>query len=139
MPLDERKDRWHAMMVALRANSVHDWASHFLQLSPTKPKAGSSTGRWTEPGFQGPPAWTSLARSEPLRAAFLSSFLINLGRKAQLRGRSFARSALFHWFRALRAYPRPATRSLKFYNTTSLWFPEWRCFHIEPPCFISCG
>jgi hypothetical protein len=53
--------------------------------------------------------------------------------------RSFARSALFHWFRALRAYPRPATRSLEFYNTTSLWFPEWRCFHIEPPCFISCG
>jgi hypothetical protein len=31
MPLDERKDRWHAMMAALRANSVHDWASHFLQ------------------------------------------------------------------------------------------------------------
>jgi trehalose 6-phosphate synthase len=24
MPLDERKDRWHAMMAALRANSVHD-------------------------------------------------------------------------------------------------------------------
>jgi trehalose 6-phosphate synthase len=32
MPLDERKDRWNAMMAALRANSVHDWASHFLQV-----------------------------------------------------------------------------------------------------------
>ena len=31
MPLDERKDRWHAMMAVLRANSVHDWASQFLQ------------------------------------------------------------------------------------------------------------
>jgi hypothetical protein len=90
-----------------------------------------------EPGFQGPPAWTGLARSEPLRAVFLSSFLINLRRKAQLSERSFARSALFHWFRALRAYPHPATRSLEFYNATSLWFPEWRCFHIEPPYFLA--
>lgn len=31
MPLDERKDRWHALMAVLRANSIHDWASHFLQ------------------------------------------------------------------------------------------------------------
>jgi trehalose 6-phosphate synthase len=31
MPLDERKDRWHALMTVLRANSVHDWASHFVQ------------------------------------------------------------------------------------------------------------
>jgi trehalose 6-phosphate synthase len=31
MRLDERKDRWHAMMAVLRANSVHDWASQFLQ------------------------------------------------------------------------------------------------------------
>src|SRR6202040_829371 len=92
----------------------------FFRLSPTKPKAGSSTGRWTEPGFQGPAAWTSFARSEPLRAALLSSFLINLGRKAQLSER-FARSAMFHWYRALRAHPRPATRSLEFY----IWFPEW--------------
>ena len=30
MPLDERKDRWNALMTALRANSVYDWASHFL-------------------------------------------------------------------------------------------------------------
>jgi hypothetical protein len=31
MPLEERKDRWHAMMAVLGTNSVHDWASHFLQ------------------------------------------------------------------------------------------------------------
>jgi trehalose 6-phosphate synthase len=31
MQLDERKDRWRAMMAVLRANSVHDWASQFLQ------------------------------------------------------------------------------------------------------------
>jgi trehalose 6-phosphate synthase len=31
MQLDERKDRWHTMMAVLRANSVHDWASQFLQ------------------------------------------------------------------------------------------------------------
>jgi hypothetical protein len=31
MPLDERKHRWQAMMAVLRANSVHDWASHFLE------------------------------------------------------------------------------------------------------------
>ena len=31
MPLDERKDRWDAMMAVLRANSVHNWTSHFLQ------------------------------------------------------------------------------------------------------------
>jgi trehalose 6-phosphate synthase len=31
MPLEERKDRWQANMAVLRANSVHDWASHFLQ------------------------------------------------------------------------------------------------------------
>ena len=31
MPLGERKDRWNSLMAVLRANSVHDWASHFLQ------------------------------------------------------------------------------------------------------------
>jgi trehalose 6-phosphate synthase len=31
MPLDERKDRWQAMIAVLRANSVQDWASQFLQ------------------------------------------------------------------------------------------------------------
>ena len=31
MPLEERKDRWNAMMTVLRANSIHDWTAHFLQ------------------------------------------------------------------------------------------------------------
>ena len=31
MRLDERKDRWHAMVAVLRANSVHNWVSQFLQ------------------------------------------------------------------------------------------------------------
>ncbi len=31
MPLEERKDRWNALMAALRANSIHDWTEHFLQ------------------------------------------------------------------------------------------------------------
>jgi trehalose 6-phosphate synthase len=31
MPLEERKDRWSAMMAVLRANSIHDWTAHFVQ------------------------------------------------------------------------------------------------------------
>jgi trehalose 6-phosphate synthase len=31
MPLEERKDRWNAMMKVLRANSIHDWTAHFLR------------------------------------------------------------------------------------------------------------
>ncbi len=31
MPLEERKDRWNAMMAVLRANSIHDWTAHFLR------------------------------------------------------------------------------------------------------------
>jgi trehalose 6-phosphate synthase len=30
MPLEERKNRWNAMMTVLRANSIHDWTAHFL-------------------------------------------------------------------------------------------------------------
>ncbi|MGB6176167.1 MAG: trehalose-6-phosphate synthase, partial [Methylocella sp.] len=30
-PLEERKDRWNALMAVLRANSIHDWTAHFLQ------------------------------------------------------------------------------------------------------------
>jgi trehalose 6-phosphate synthase len=40
MPLDERKDRWHAMMAALRANSVQDWASRFLQALANEAESG---------------------------------------------------------------------------------------------------
>jgi trehalose 6-phosphate synthase len=42
MPLDERKHRWHAMMAVLRANSVHDWASRFLEALATDVKRKSS-------------------------------------------------------------------------------------------------
>src|SRR5476651_1253931 len=40
MPLDERKERWNAMMTALRANSVYDWASHFLGALAGENEAG---------------------------------------------------------------------------------------------------
>ena len=40
MPLEERKDRWHAMMTVLRANSVHDWAAHFLQALANEVEGG---------------------------------------------------------------------------------------------------
>jgi trehalose 6-phosphate synthase len=44
MPLDERKDRWHAMMAVLRANSVHDWASRFLQALDNEAEGGEFDG-----------------------------------------------------------------------------------------------
>jgi trehalose 6-phosphate synthase len=31
MPLDERKDRWEAMMEALRINTIDDWSANFLK------------------------------------------------------------------------------------------------------------
>jgi len=69
MPLEERKDRWQANMAVLRASSVHDWASHFLQALANEAEGGSSAGRWTKPAFQDPPAWTGLVRPEPRCAA----------------------------------------------------------------------
>jgi Glycosyltransferase family 20 len=49
MPLDERKDRWHAMMAALRANSVHVWASHFLQALANEAESGVRQGAGRSP------------------------------------------------------------------------------------------
>jgi trehalose 6-phosphate synthase len=44
MPLDERKDRWRAMMAVLRANNVHDWAANFLlALAPDAEGQGIAT------------------------------------------------------------------------------------------------
>src|SRR6202011_2678393 len=40
MPLEERKDRWNALMAVLRANSIHDWASHFLQALANEAESG---------------------------------------------------------------------------------------------------
>jgi trehalose 6-phosphate synthase len=51
MPLEERKDRWHAMMAVLRANSVHDWASHFLAALATDVKGESSDSPVAESSF----------------------------------------------------------------------------------------
>jgi trehalose 6-phosphate synthase len=53
MPLDERKDRWHAMMAALRANSVHDWASHFLQALANEAESGEFDGALDGARFPG--------------------------------------------------------------------------------------
>jgi Glycosyltransferase family 20 len=53
MPLDERKDRWNAMMAALRANSVHDWASHFLQALAYEAEGGSFGRATDEAHFPG--------------------------------------------------------------------------------------
>ncbi|HEX3495477.1 MAG TPA: trehalose-6-phosphate synthase, partial [Methylocella sp.] len=39
MPLEERKDRWNALMAVLRANSIHDWTARFLQALGNKHEA----------------------------------------------------------------------------------------------------
>ena len=55
MPLDERKDRWNAMMAALRATTTGRRIS--CRRSPTKPKAAHSTKQRTKPAFPEPPVW----------------------------------------------------------------------------------
>ncbi len=66
MPLDERKDRWRAMMAVLRANSVHDWASHFLEALTTDVKGKSSDSRVAEHSFSNA---VGVARPEPSSVA----------------------------------------------------------------------
>jgi trehalose 6-phosphate synthase len=51
MPLDERKDRLRAMMAVLRANSVHDWASHFLEALATGVEGKNSISPVAESSF----------------------------------------------------------------------------------------
>jgi len=53
MPLDERKDRWQANMAVLRANSVHDWASHFLQALANDAEGGEFDRALDFPGAAG--------------------------------------------------------------------------------------
>ena len=53
MALDERKDRWHALMAVLRANSVHDWASHFLQALANDAEGGEFDRALDFPGAAG--------------------------------------------------------------------------------------
>jgi trehalose 6-phosphate synthase len=66
MPLDERKDRWRAMMAVLRANSVHDWASHFLEALATGVEGKSSDSQFAESSFS---SAVGVARPEPSSVA----------------------------------------------------------------------
>ncbi|MGH6795840.1 MAG: trehalose-6-phosphate synthase, partial [Methylocella sp.] len=53
MPLNERKDRWHAMMAVLRANSVHHWASSFLEALANDARSGKVDSSLAAAGFPG--------------------------------------------------------------------------------------
>ena len=66
MPLEERKDRWNAMMTVLRANSIHDWTAHFLQALGKEHEAKEIDGRLLEDAR--PPAAPAVSRSGPNRA-----------------------------------------------------------------------
>jgi trehalose 6-phosphate synthase len=72
MPIEERKDRWNAMMTALRANTIHDWTTHFLQALgneaegaefdhalSTVPPPGVADIKRSDPR-PAPPVWTAL-------------------------------------------------------------------------------
>ncbi|MGH6840318.1 MAG: alpha,alpha-trehalose-phosphate synthase (UDP-forming) [Methylocella sp.] len=66
MPLEERKDRWQAMMAVLRANSIHDWTAHFLQALGKEREGGKIDSPLTE--GDRPPAGGGLSRTAPERA-----------------------------------------------------------------------
>jgi trehalose-6-phosphate synthase len=53
MPLEERKDRWQAMMAVLRANSVQDWTSHFLTVLSNEVEGGTFDGVLNAARFSG--------------------------------------------------------------------------------------
>jgi trehalose 6-phosphate synthase len=66
MPLEERKDRWNALMAVLRANSIHDWTAHFLQAL-----ANEHEGMIDDPLIEDArlPATVGLSRTLPLPAS----------------------------------------------------------------------
>ncbi|MGB6372033.1 MAG: trehalose-6-phosphate synthase, partial [Methylocella sp.] len=66
MPLEERKDRWSAMMTVLRANSIHDWTAHFLQALGNQPEGKEIDSPLT--GGARPPAAAGQIRTSPDRA-----------------------------------------------------------------------
>jgi trehalose 6-phosphate synthase len=66
MPLDERKDRWQAMMAVLRANSIHDWTAHFLQALSNEHEGEESDDTLIEDARL--PAAAGLSRTAPDRA-----------------------------------------------------------------------
>jgi trehalose 6-phosphate synthase len=67
MPLDERKDRWQAMMAVLRANSIHDWTAHFLQALGNVHEGKEIDDPLIEDAR--PPATVGLSRTLPLPAS----------------------------------------------------------------------
>jgi trehalose 6-phosphate synthase len=66
MPVDERKHRWQAMMAALRANTVHDWASHFLEALAADVKGKSFDSQLAASSFSNA---VGVARTEPSTVA----------------------------------------------------------------------
>ena len=66
MPLEERKDRWNAMMTVLRANSIHDWTAHFLQALGNDREGMEIDDPLIEDAR--PPAAPAVSRSGPNRA-----------------------------------------------------------------------
>ncbi|HEY4849029.1 MAG TPA: hypothetical protein VIH87_14905, partial [Methylocella sp.] len=66
MPLEERKDRWNAMMTVLRANSIHDWTAHFLQALGNEHEGKEIDSLLT--GGARLPAAAGLSRTAPGRA-----------------------------------------------------------------------
>jgi trehalose-6-phosphate synthase len=67
MPLEERKDRWNAMMTVLRANSIHDWTAHFLQALGNDREGGEIDSPLT--GGARLPAAAGLSQTLPLSAS----------------------------------------------------------------------
>ncbi len=53
MPLNERKDRWRAMMAVLRANTIEDWTSRFLHALASKPEGIAINRAFDEARFSG--------------------------------------------------------------------------------------
>ncbi|MGB6175554.1 MAG: alpha,alpha-trehalose-phosphate synthase (UDP-forming) [Methylocella sp.] len=66
MPLEERKDRWSAMMTVLRANSIHDWTARFLQALGNEHEGKEIDSPLT--GGARPPAAAGQIRTSPDRA-----------------------------------------------------------------------
>ena len=66
MPLEERKDRWNAMMTVLRANSIHDWTAHFLRALGNEHGGNEIDDPLIEDAR--PPAAAALSRTGPNRA-----------------------------------------------------------------------
>jgi trehalose 6-phosphate synthase len=66
MPLEERKDRWNAMMAVLRANSIHDWTANFLRALGNEREGKEIDGPLIEDARL--PAPGGLSRTLPLPA-----------------------------------------------------------------------